>query len=329
MAATRHFRLYRVPFTLIIVADFLFALILLAGTAMDGPPGGSPPVHSLWVLPLVLRSALLAVVASGERRRLTSLVGILASLAFGAAVVTTDLVGPIAVFVLTFYCGIPLFVLTLFALEETRAGDFLRGLAPIAASAARVAAATFMFFFLFQGLGPRQPGYPFSSEHPGPWIAGWMTATAASVLTVTFLAWWACRLHVGRASRNVWLLAVLGTVLESLGLAVVAQSVGGREALFIGIALAFVVGHFVTSLSCALMAGITPGLPRWLLLWSCGVCVAGLGVACTAWTADPEVFRLAVLLEATIQVPWFVVVARKLEGMKANAIALASGHGGS
>ncbi|MBI2923589.1 MAG: hypothetical protein HYY18_21245 [Planctomycetes bacterium] len=313
--------------TLIIVADFLMALGLLAWTAMDVSPWGHPPAYGLWALPLVLRSSLLAVVTPGEWRRLTACVGILGSLAFGAAVVTTDLVAPNGVFTMTFYVAIPLFVLTLLALEETRAGSLLRGLAPIAASAARATAAILIIVFLSKGIGPQEPRNPFSSGHPGPWIAGWMTATAASVLTVSFLAWWACRLHVGQSARAVWLLAVLGTVFESIGFAVVAQNVDDREALYIGIALALVVGHVVTSLSCALMAGITPGLPKSLVLRSFGVCVAGLGVACAVWTADFLVFGVTVLLEAAIQVPWFLIVARRLEGLKANTIALAAGHG--
>ena len=90
-----------------------------------------------------------------------------------------------------------------------------------------------MSVLLFKGLGRSGTRFVRAST---PWIAGWMTGTAVSVLTVTFLAWWPA--GCTSAGRGVFALAVLGTVFKAWT-AVVAQSAGDRESLFIGIALAF------------------------------------------------------------------------------------------
>lgn len=312
MDSVRRWRLFRAPVALMVLADFMMAIGLLAHSAMEYKPGQGPALEGLWAVPLVLRGALLAVASPGEWRRVAAVFGVLVSLGFGAAVWFHDLVGPITVFTLTMYSGIPFLVLILMAVDGTSLGANFRRLAPFAAPAVRAFAAVEFALFLFQGFGPESSATAIAKNDHNRWVAGWMAWSAASVLTTAFLAWWAGALRASRPARNVWLLALLGTVFECVGFSIIAENTGDHDPLFIGVALAFLLGHVVTSLGCALMAGITRDLPRWMVAWSIGVCGAGLATACAAWLEKPEVFLVIVLVEAAVQVPWFLLVGRKL-----------------
>lgn len=295
-----------------VAGDVTLAIVFAGRAALDWTDGQRLAPEGLWAAPLMIRGALLALVAPGQWRRLACGLGILVSLGFGAAVCATDLVGPLKVFTATFFCAAPLLVLTLLALDRTRAGAVLRRMAPWGASAVRIGATVVFLTFLSGGFVEGRPVQDFTEKFHTGWIAGWMVWTATSFLTAAFLAGWACRLGAGRAARSLWLLTLLGTLVETAGFTLMAMNTGGIQVMYFGVALAFVLGHIVTGLCCVLMAGITPAAPPWLRLWSLGVFAAALATAGAAWTGDVALLQMAVTVEAFVLFPWFVAVGQKM-----------------
>ncbi len=310
MDNVRRWRFFRAPISLMIAGDFTLALVLAVRAALDWREDNRPALEGLWAAPLMIRGSLMAVAAPGQWRRLAAWVGMLISLGFGAAVLATDVVGPLKVLPATYFSAIPFFVLGLLALDETRAGVLVRRMAPWAASAARIGAAVLFLTFLSGGLAAGQPGGPISARFHAGWVAGWMVWTASAVLTASFIAWWGCHLEAGRPARSLWLIALLGTLLETVGFTLIAMNDGDPALLYFGVAVAFAMGHVVVNLSCALMAGITPGMPRWLGQWSLGVCFMGFATAFAAWITEIPTFQVVTLMEAIVLFPWFVVVSR-------------------
>lgn len=206
---------------------------------------------------------------------------------------------------------------TLFLVDGTRAGSWIRRLAaPVCAGTNGLAAAA-MLLVLQRGMEAepelaRRSAY--IAGHPALWRAGWAIWMAAGLSLVAFYAWWGARMAPG-----AWGIAAVAVASAGLVFDLAAESlfIGWLPANLdtIGPAGTLLTGAAANGLYTA--AGViltlgTPALRGWrrVLTWSVWVAGSALTAAALAGSTVGMIAATAALM--TLFCPWVLVAWRTM-----------------
>jgi hypothetical protein len=206
---------------------------------------------------------------------------------------------------------------TLFLLEGTNCGKFVRASAPWVCSVANAGAAIAMLLVLRFGTEAESSVVlraSYIAEHELAWRAGWGIWMLAGLSMVAFYAWWGAWLPSSRLAIGAFLVASLGLVCDFFG-----------ESLFIGwlpndIESVSPLGTLFTGAfanACYTVAGIaltigSPFLRGWLRTAAWAVWVSGLCLTIATLSGSVLWMMISTAILMALLCPWVALFGWKL-----------------
>ncbi len=205
----------------------------------------------------------------------------------------------------------------LILLEETKAADRLRALAPFACAVLNALAGLGMLVLLRPGteaVADPAERARYILEHPAAWRGGWAIWIAAASSLLAFYAWWACRLGNPRAGRIAFAIALVGFLADMLAESLFIGWLSDRlEAIAsLGTFLTGAVANGLYTVAGTILTLATRPLPRWLIIWCWAVWISGYGLTAAALAGSVPGIVASTATLMILFPPWAWVMGRRL-----------------